>query len=116
MMDKSERRFLAVSIKHSEYKWKYGMPLTLWGWHRTEDNEPRCYVDYTRFPNNAELYSIAEFVGRYGENRAFKYDEPVHIAPGLCKKYRKYDTVFVDVDEYIRYCKAACLGLDRPKE
>lgn len=27
----SERNYYAVSIKHSEHGWKFGMPLWLWG-------------------------------------------------------------------------------------
>lgn len=33
----------------------------------------------------------------------------------FCKKYKKYDTVFVDIEEYIGYCKMACLPLDKPE-
>jgi len=113
----SERRFLAISVKHSEYRWKFGMPLTLWGWHRTADDEPRCYADYTQYPNRAELYSMTEFEKQYGNYfNLYKYDEPVHISPDFCKKYRKFDTVFIDIDEYIGYCKCACLPLDKSKE
>lgn len=57
----TKRKFLAVSVKHSEYKWKFGMPLILWGWKRTEDHELRCFSNYTQFLQKAELYSIEEF-------------------------------------------------------
>ena len=49
----TKRKFLAVSVKHSEYKWKFGMPLILWGWKRTEDHELRCFSNYTQFLQKA---------------------------------------------------------------
>lgn len=36
----SERNLVAVSIKHTEFRWKFGMPCWLWG-HRTKDDEKR---------------------------------------------------------------------------
>ena len=35
-----ERNLVAVSIKHTEYRWKFGKPCILWG-HRTKDDEKR---------------------------------------------------------------------------
>ena len=34
-----ERKYLAISIKHTEWKWKFGKPCVLWGWHQTKDDE-----------------------------------------------------------------------------
>ena len=31
MRENTERNLLAVSIKHTEYRWKFGMPCVLWG-------------------------------------------------------------------------------------
>ena len=43
-----------------------------------------------------------------------KIDEPVHMCTNFCKKYKQYDTVLVPTEEYIGYCKMACLPLDAP--
>lgn len=43
------------------------------------------------------------------------YDR-LHMEVGFCKKWKKYDSVLVPIDEYIDYCKCACLPLDKPKE
>ena len=44
-----------------------------------------------------------------------KLDEPVKLCIDFCKKYKKYDTVLVDLEQYIGYCKCADLPLDRPE-
>lgn len=38
-----ERKYIAVSIKHSEYT-EYPV---LWGYNRTKDYEERCFAGYT---------------------------------------------------------------------
>ena len=53
----SERNLLAVSIKHTEYRWKFGNPCVLWG-TRTSDGEKRSFGGYTQNPNKAELYTL----------------------------------------------------------
>lgn len=108
---KPKRNLLAISIKHSIYRWKFGMPCVLWG-HRTTDAEQRSFAGYTQFPQKAELYTIEEFREHYKDGSIFKFDEPVKMEYGFCKKWRKYDTVFVRYDDYIAYCKAAGLSLD----
>lgn len=110
-----ERKYVAVSIKHTEYKWRFGKPCVLWG-HRTKDNEKRSFGGYTEFPNNAELYSLKDWYDRGYPLDCIKFDEPVHMEVNFCKKWRKYDTVLVPMDEYIGYCTMACLPLDRPKD
>lgn len=108
------RNLLAISIKHSEYRWKFGMPCWLWG-HRTKDDERRCFGGYTQYPHHAEVYSLKEWQeSGYGD--ICKVDAPVHMEIGFCKKWKKYDSVLVPIDEYIDYCKCACLPLDKPKE
>lgn len=52
-----ERNLVAVSIKHTIYGWKFGMPCWLWG-SRTKDEEKRSFGGYTQYPNNAEVYSL----------------------------------------------------------
>lgn len=103
----SNREYYAVSIKHSEHGWKFGMPLYLWG-SRTKDEEKRSYAGYTRNPNEAELYSLEEFCEKYPERiYPWMLNKPVKIEIGFCKKYRKFDTVLVDkgyVDTYYKTC------------
>ena len=111
-----DRKYLAISIKHTEYKWKFGMPCVLWG-HRTQDEEKRSFAGYTQYPNNAELYSLQDWVeSGYIKCEWMKVKEPVHMEIGFFKKWKEYDTVLVPCDEYIGYCKCACLQIDRPKE
>lgn len=108
------RNLIAISIKHSEYRWKFGMPCWLWG-HRTKDDERRCFSGYTQYPHHAEVYSLKEWQeSGYGD--ICKTDAPVHMEIEFCKKWKKYDSVLVPIDEYIDYCKCACLPLDKPKE
>ena len=108
------RNLLAISIKHSKYRWKFGMPCWLWG-HRTKDDERRCFGGYTQYPHHAEVYSLKEWQeSGYGD--ICKADAPVHMEIEFCKKWKKYDSVLVPIDEYIDYCKCACLPLDKPKE
>ena len=110
----NERNLVAVSIKHTEYRWKFGKPCILWG-HRTKDDENRSFGGYTQFPNNAEVYSLEDWANsNYKNCQYMKIDEPVHMEVNFCKKYKKYNTVLVPFDEYIGYCKCACLPLDRP--
>lgn len=33
----SERKYVAVSIKHAERGWKFGKPCVLWGYKHTSD-------------------------------------------------------------------------------
>ena len=115
-MGSKERNLVAVSIKHTEHRWKFGMPCVLWG-HRTEDEEKRSFGGYTQFPNNAEVYSLEDWQkSGYEKAEWMKVDEPVQMCVDFCKKYKKYDTVLVLLDQYIGYCKMAGLPLDRPKE
>ena len=107
----AERNLLAISIKHTEYRWKFGMPCLLWG-QRTSDDEPRSFGGYTGFPNHAELYALGDFE-RHGYNQEWmKLDAPVKMEINFCKKWKNYDTVLVRYDDYIMYCKAASLSLD----
>lgn len=111
-----ERNLLAISVKHTEYKWKFGMPCVLWG-HRTNDCEIRSFGGYTEYPENAELYAIGEFEEKgYRDKSIFKTDAPVKMEIGFCKKWKKYDTVLVRYEDYITYCKTANLPLRRPEE
>ena len=114
--ENSRRNFIAVSIKHSEYRWEFGKPLVLWG-HRTSDDELRSFGGYTQYPNNAEVYSMEDWENSgYKNGDVMKLDEPVHMELNFCKKWRKYDTVLVPMKEIIEYYKMTCLALDKPKE
>ncbi len=108
-----ERNLVAVSIKHSEWKWKFGMPLCLWG-KRTKDEEKRSFGGYTQYPEIAELYSLKEWQeSGYGAGDICKVDEPVHMEIGFCKKWKNYDTVLVPYVEIVSYHKMANLPLTR---
>ena len=111
----NNRRYVAVSIKHTEYRWKFGMPCWLWGFHQTADDEPRCFASYTQYPNKAERYALGDFK-KHGYGACIKDDEPVKLSIDFCKKWKKYDTVLVDADQYEAYCKVADLPLEPPKE
>ncbi len=111
----NERNLIAISIKHTEWKWKFGMPCVLWG-HRTRDGEKRSFGGYTIYPNRAEVYSLEDWQSSGYGNSIMKIDEPVHMCVNFCKKYRKYDTVLVPIDEYIGYCKCVGISVDKPKE
>lgn len=104
MMD--ERKLLAVSIKHTEWKWKFGKPCVLWGHRRTADGEKRCFAGYTENPYQAELYSLRDWQESGYGGTIVKLDETVKMEINFCKKYRKYDTVLVLYDDYLCYCKA----------
>lgn len=63
-----------------------------------------------------EVYSLEEWQeSGYGAGDVCKVDEPVQMCIGFCKKYKKYDTVLVPLDQYVKYCECACLPLDKPK-
>jgi len=110
MKSENERNLLAVSIKHTEYRWKYGKPCTLWGYKRTQDNEKRCFSGYTGVPSEAELYSLRDWrESGYGD--IVKMDEPVKVTIDFCKKWRKYDTVLVEYEHYLDYCRFAGLRI-----
>lgn len=96
------RNLLAISIKHTQHKWKFGMPCILWG-RRTEDNEKRSFGGYTENPYNAELYTLEEWQ-KHSKVAWIKTDEPVKMEIGFCKKWKEYDTVLIRYDDYIKYC------------
>lgn len=110
-----DRRYVAVSIKHTEYKWRFGMPCVLWGFKRTGDYEKRCFAGYTNYMDKAERYALGEF-SEHGYGEIIKDDEPVTLSIDFCKKWRKYDTVLVDEELYRAYCFASCLATEPPKE
>ena len=112
----AERKYVAISIKHTEHRWKFGMPMVLWGRNRTEDNEDRCFSGYTNYFNDAELYALGDFKKHGYCLGDIKDDEAVRLCIGFCKKYKEYDTVLVEAEQYEAYCKAACLPVHREKE
>lgn len=110
MADINERKYIAISIKHSmggqlknPSEPKDGK-YTLWGKRRTADNEERCFGGYTDDIDKCELYSLNDFLKQYG-NSFIKCDEPVPINIHLCRKYKKFDTVLIDIEEYKQYLK-----------
>lgn len=114
-MENSKRNLVAVSIKHTEFRWKFGMPCWLWG-NRTKDGQERSFAGYTQYPHNAEIYTLEEWQkSGYGAGGVCKVDEPVTMDINFCKKWKKYDTVLVPYEQYLCYCKAAGLPLERPE-
>lgn len=103
-----DRDYIGVSIKHSKFKWKPGMPCLLWGYHRTEDDEKRCFGGYTFSLQDCERYAIGEFDKVYPPD-VVKY-EPVKMTIDLCKRWKDYDTVLVLASEYASYLDLC--GLD----
>jgi len=100
-----ERKYIGISIKHSmrgiqncpsEPK---NYSYTLWGYGPTPDDSERCFSGYTGNIDKCEVYSLEDFQKSYG-NGYIKCDEPVKMCAGLCRKYKKYDTVLVDMDDY----------------
>ena len=101
-----DRKYIAISIKHTEYRWKFGKPCVLCGTRYTDDSEGRCFSGYTEYLANAERYALGDFKKHhYGSE--IKDDEPVRLCIDFCKKWRKYDTVLVDVELYQKYCDIA---------
>lgn len=102
MSNLDERKYVAISIKHSEHD--NGKIPVLWGSRRTKDNEERCFSGYTCDIEICELYALGEFQKSYGSNTyGMKTDEPVKMYFDYKKKYKKYDTVLVDEQEFIQY-------------
>lgn len=97
-----ERKYVAVSIKHSEYGWKIGKPLTLWGYHITQDDEPRCFGGYTEVLEKAERYAIDDF-RKHGYSANIVAIEPVKMSPDFCKRWKVFDTVLMLAEDYAAY-------------
>ena len=85
----------------------------MWGYHRTADDEERCFADYTIYPDKAERYALGDFTAHgYNQDRTadIKDDEPVKLEIGFCKKLKdRWDTVLVDEGDIYTYYKAASL-------
>ena len=115
-----ERNLVAISIKHTVgdrpngNKWKFGCPFVLWG-RRTNDNDERSFSGYTYFLNEAELYALSDWDGKY-QVPWMKLDAPVKLGMNICKKYNKFDTVLVLLSDIEKYYDVAGLNVDRPKE
>ena len=107
-----ERKYVAISIKHTKSSWKFGMPCVLWGDTRpSTDDEQRRFGGYTIYLDRAERYAIDDFVtlGGYKPEYEVVKPEPVKMSIDLCRKNRQWDTVLVEYDDYATYCKAASL-------
>ena len=98
----TERRYFLVSIKHSEYP-KNRKRLVLWGYAgKTPDDERRCFSGYCENPDFAEVYSLSD-LQKSGYGPTVKTDEPVHMCLDLVRRWKNFDSVPVDVDEYRQY-------------
>lgn len=118
----SERNLIAISIKHTLYdapggkKWKFGMPFVLWGNGRTKDEEKRSFSGYTRYLNEAELYSLLDWKNECSYAPWMKIDEPVKMSADMCKMYKQFDTVLVLLEDIKKYYSVAGLRVERPYE
>jgi len=92
-MPMNERKYVAVSVKHStNNKWYY------WG-SRTKDEERRSFSGYTVQIDACELYSLEDWAESvYVCAPWMKIDEAVEPTQRLKQKYRKYDTVLMDIN------------------
>lgn len=88
-MIKSERKYIAVSMEHSTKNC-----FMLWGYKRTEDNEERCYSNYTTVLDKCELYSKEEFLKHYSHCHFPVIDEVSSIT-AFRKQNKDYNTVLV---------------------
>ena len=104
----NERKYIGISIKHSiggterSPKEPKDGRYTLWGYGPTADDEKRCFSGYTSNADKCEIYSLEDFQKSYG-NSYIKCDEPVKMCATLCEKYKQFDTVLVDIDDYKAY-------------
>lgn len=103
-----ERDYVAISIKHTIHGWKAGKPCVLWGYHRTADDEKRCFSGYTLSLQDCERYGENDFKGKYPEDLVKA--GPVKMTLDLCKRWKQYDTVLVSAEEYANYLNLC--GLD----
>jgi len=91
-----ERKYIAISIKHSN-----GCRFTLWGCERTQNTQKRCFSGYvgTMDYDKCEIYSLEDFRAHYG-NGIIKCDAPVPLERNIVKVWQDHDTVLVDYEEY----------------
>ena len=103
----TERKYFILSLKHL-FPWKFGQPLCLWGCKRTADNEPRCFCGYNTKPSTSELYTIEEYLEKYGKYNAVKKEPIKNFFVCTFKGLKKhYDDVLVEkesVDNYYKMC------------
>lgn len=95
-----ERRYIAISIKHSE-----GCRFTLWG-YRTADDQERCFAGYSSVGDydKCELYSLEDFQNNRG-NGVIKCNESVKMSRDMVEKWNHYDTVLVDYQDYKNFLR-----------
>lgn len=108
-----ERKYIAISIKHTAHGWRWGKPCVLWGHHQTEDNEPRCFASYTLYLSKAERYAAGDF-RKHGYLEDIVPPEPVKFTIDLMKRWKNYDTVLVDEKEYRSYCEMCYIATEAP--
>lgn len=103
-----ERKYVAVSVKHSRHQWKFGMPLIMWGTRTTDDAEPRLFGGYTMMLSSAERYAKGDFEKHYpnAPNGVFRPD-PAPMDIGFMKENKEWDTVLVDAEQMRHYYIAA---------
>lgn len=110
-----DRKYVAVSIKHSEHGWKFGKPLVLWGWHQTPDDAPRCFAGYTKYLDKAERYARGDFAAHGYGDEILDYASVGLIGSDFCKRWKHYDTVLVEADKFRAYCILCDLPISPPR-
>lgn len=90
-MNKLERKYITVSMKHSSKD-----SFLYWGYKRTQDNEDRCYSGYTAILDKGELYSKEEFFKKYKPYPVI--DEKITSILAFRKKYKDYDAILVSLN------------------
>jgi hypothetical protein len=93
-MGKLDRRYVALSIKHSQDR-----GLAWWGRSRTEDDEERCYSGYVSDPEEAEVYDLKEFEEAHGLSGTCYLYAPIVPTRDILKRYKSFNTVFMTLDD-----------------
>lgn len=100
-----ERKYLAVSIKHSLPSRGYQMtrPLVLWGRRTEDDATRRSFGGYTMDPEKAELYTIQEWITFAGKDSDILPWQPVKCNANLLRNNRNVDSALVEYEDYMNY-------------
>lgn len=102
-----ERKYLAVSIKHSlpgtGRACVMSKPLVLWG-ERTPDDAPsRSFGGYTCKPEKAELYTQKEWADYVGKDVDWLSVDVFKVNSRLLRECKKFDSVLVEYEDYMNY-------------
>ena len=110
----ADRKYVAVSIKHSPHRRWFGRPLVLWGYH-TADSEKRCFSDYTIFLDEAERYAVNDFAEHWYDAEVVRRKPVETITINFMRDYTFYDTVLVSAESYRAYCQMCEIPTQRSR-